>query len=44
MPLNAKPVGELNRAALPVPSADPDTPGEPARVVTTPPLETFLIV
>ena len=43
-PSHATPAGVLNRAALPVPSAEPGSPGEPARIVTTPPLETFRIV
>src|SRR5256885_2003838 len=40
----ATPVGKLNRAAVPVPSVEPNTPDVPAKVETTPAGVTFLIV
>src|SRR5437660_206684 len=40
----AKPVGTLKRAALPVPSAPPALPANPASVVTTPADVTLRIV
>src|ERR1035437_2005956 len=46
MPLvsTATPCGWLKRAPLPVPSALPLTPGDPAQVLTTPPAVIFRIV
>src|SRR3569833_1112062 len=38
------PEGNRNLAALPVPSTAPATPGDPARVVTTPEGEIFRMV
>src|SRR5688500_16366921 len=44
LPSLPTPDGVLNRAAFPVPSADPPVPAVPATVVTTPPLVILRIV